>query len=142
LHSNPFIFACVAAAIAGCIASCGHDFNNPSDPANNGRFYGGVDSRIVGTWDQVTPSISRGFLVCSDTAFVFNGTNLTRQWGNVNAKNGQGFSYISNSTEPVYLFNYSLSANADTLYLNEVDVTSHYIDPSTLPNIRVFTHSP
>jgi hypothetical protein len=142
LRFNHLIYVCAVAVVACCIVCCGHVFNNPSDPANNGGFYGGVDPEIVGTWDQVRPSISHGFLECSDTAFIFNGANLTRQWGKINAANGQGFCYIPNSTEPLYLFNYSLSANADTLYLNEVDVTSHYIDPSTLPNIRVFTRAP
>jgi hypothetical protein len=134
------ILTLAALTIASSICRCSRDYNNPADPANNGGFYGGVDSVLAGTWDEIAPVTYLGALVCSDTEFVFKTFDYTKQVGTMHAAKGQIFCYFSNTTEPRYFFDYKVSAGGDTLWLNE-ETTAGYTDWATTANVPVLVRA-
>lgn len=141
MRFNSCLITIAVLMIGVCLCRCSRDFNNPADPANNGGFYGGVDSALVGTWDEVAPDVYRGALLCSDSEFVFKNFDYPKQAGCImHATKGQIFGYYSNTTQPRYFFDYKLSARGDTLWLNE-ETTAGYTDWSTTANVPVLVRA-
>ncbi len=136
--------------IAGLFLFCAQ-FDNPADPANNGGFYGGIDSALVGTWDEVgrvgyimEPSfVNDSVLLKGKSAVVFTGDSVYAsrpvfpeelEGGKINAHEGQIFYYFPNSKNPAYFCDYHVSSDGDTLYWVP-DQTDKYVDPRTSTTI-------
>jgi hypothetical protein len=145
LRFKTLLLTITAIVSASCISGCGREFNNPADPANNGGFYGGIDPKIVGTWDEITynyngvPSIDLKALICQSNSFVLDNQDFSDN-GFVNAHNGKVFTYISNNPEPKYYFDYALNATGDSLYMAR-DESPQYNDPLSIHNYLVFIRS-
>jgi hypothetical protein len=122
-----------------CLQGCVGDFNNPADPKNNGGFYGGIDPKIAGTWDEISPLHDSRALACGGDSFVYKSGNFGPT-SPMNARDGQVFAYYANATEPFYIYDYSLSAEADTLYMVE-DNTSSYTPPLSVFGYTIFVRS-
>jgi hypothetical protein len=128
-----------AAAILCFVTGCGHNFNNPADPANNGGFYGGVDPAIAGSWDEISPKNDLNALVCRGDSFAYK-SGAYGPASPMNARNGQVFAYIANATEPFFIYDYRLNATGDTLYMIE-DGSAQYVDPLSVFGYTVFIRS-
>lgn len=126
------------------------EFDNPADPANNGGFYGGVDSNLVGAWDQVgavayiyEPGTGGNYLQESESAIVLTRDSAISRYyfaeqegTKLNAHDGQVFYYVPNGANAVYLYDYCLSGDGDTLYWRP-EQTATRTDPRADSNALV-----
>ena len=125
-----------AAVCAALVTACVRDFNNPADPANNGGFFGGIDPKIAGVWNEVSPNNDVGALVCMEDSFVCRPVELQYSGpvSPVNARGGQIFAYYPYAATAAYFLDYKLSVAGDTLFMAHMDLTNslpYFIDPLT-----------